>query len=236
MRAITIHRESSFITLPGYTPDARVKRIKGEVGVTFEVLPDGRTQNIRIVKSLDPGLDQAVVEAATHWRFQPGTKSGTPVAVESSVTVTFHPSDVGIPVAHGGPGIYHGLPCAQKIDSREIKDVLKKANKGDANSQFILGCAREFGVDMLATDPAQAIEWYRKAAERLVPAQYFLGYTYLSIFDYLHAYTWLKIAELNGYKDPKDWLRTVTQLLSKDEMSAAEEQVAAWQREHALSQ
>lgn len=222
-----------FAPSPSYTWEARQKRIKGEVDLTVGVLPDGRTNNIRVVKSLDPGLDQSAVDAIRHWRFQPATKSGVPVAVEISVALNFDFQYVGgIPVPYGGPGVYRGLPCAAKIDSRDIKDLLKKAYKGDAKSQFVIGCACEYGVDRLAPDPAQAIDWYRKAAESLVPAQYFLGETYLSNFDYVRAYTWLKIAELNGYKDPKDWLKTVTELLSKQELSEAEEQVAAWQRQH----
>jgi len=40
---------------------------------------------------------------------------------------------------------------------------------------------------MAAPDRHQAIDWYRKAAESLVPAQYFLGEAYLSNYDYVNA-------------------------------------------------
>ena len=221
-----------FTPNPRYTTDARMKRIRGKVSLIFEVLPDGKTSNIRILESLDPGLDQAAVDAVTHWRFRPATKAGAPVPVEIKTVVDFHLPEGGIQVPFPGQGVYAGLPCAAKINTRDIKDLLKKANQGNAQAQLIIGCACEYGVDRLAPDLLQAIEWYRRAAETLVPAQYFLGETYLSFFDYINAYTWLKIADLDGYKDPNDWLNIVTQLLSKEQLSIAEEKVAAWQKQH----
>lgn len=212
---------------PNYTPEARQKKITGDVSLKIEVLADGTTNNIRVLKSLDPGLDQSAVETVKHWRFRPATKSGTPVPMDAVVVVRFH-----IPDVSPRPGIYIGLPCAASINSTDIKGLLKKANKGDAQSQFMMGCVCEYGVDMPAPDRELAIQWYRKAAESLIPAQYFLGDAYLSNFDYVHAYTWLRIADLGGYKDPKETLKTVTQLLSKEQLSAAEEQVAAWKLKH----
>lgn len=211
---------------PGYTPEARSKKITGEVSLRIEVQADGTTNNIRVLKSLDPGLDQSAVEAVTHWRFRPATKSGTPVPKEVVVTVRFRRSDVdGFPA--------RGLPCTASIPTpADIKGLLKKANKGDAPSQFLMGCVSEYGVAMPGPDREQAIQWYRKAAESLIPAQYFLGEAYLSKFDYVHAYTWLRIADLGGYKDSKERLKTVTQLLNKEQLSAADEEVAAWKLQH----
>lgn len=217
---------------PSYTAEARQKGVTGKVSLTFEVLPDGTTTNVRVSKSLDPSLDQSAVDAVGHWRFHPATKSGVPVPVEISAVVSFEFSGEGLPRVLPGPGVYHDLPCAPKIDTRDIKDLLKKAHKGDPKAQFIIGCACEYGVARLEPDRAQAIDWYRKAAGSLVPAQYFLGETYLFNFDYVHAYTWLRIADSGGYKDPNDRLKMVTQLLTKEQLSEAEEQVTAWKRQH----
>jgi TonB family protein len=223
--------QAIFMPDPAYTAEARQKGISGSLTLGLKVRPDGTTSDIRVVKGLDPGLDQSAVETVSHWRFQPGTKSGIPVTVEVRVVVSFQHWDN--PTVNPGPGgVYTGLPCAAKIDSRDIKDLLKKAHKGDPKAQFTIGCACEYGVSRPAPDRAQAIEWYRKAAESLVPAQYFLGETYLFNFDYVHAYTWLRIADLGGYQDPKDRLRTVTLLLSKEQLSEAEDQVVAWKRQH----
>jgi TonB family protein len=215
---------------PSYTREAMQKGITGQVSLTLEILPDGTTNHIRVVKSLDPGLDQSAVETVARWRFQPATKSGIPVSAETKVVMTFQLP--GMRNVLPGPGIYSDLPCAAKIDSRDIKGLLKKAHKGDPEAQFVIGCAYEYGVALQVPDRAQAIDWYRKAAESLVPAQYFLGETYLLNFDYVNAYTWLKLASLGGYDDPHDRLKTVTLLLSKKELSEAEEQVAAWKQQH----
>jgi len=219
---------------PTYTAEARQKGIKGELTLWLKVLPDGTTSDIRVLKGLDPGLDQSAVETVSHWRFQPSTKSGIPVSVQINVKVAFRLWD-NPTVNQGAGGVYTGLPCAEKIDSHEMKDLLKKADKGDPKAQFIIGCACEYGVARQAPDRAQAIDWYRKAAESLIPAQYFLGETYLLNFDYVNAYTWLKLANLNGYKDPHEKLKTVTLILSKEQLSEAEKQVAAFKRQHATN-
>ncbi len=219
---------------PTYTLEARQKGITGEVSLKLIVRQDGTASDIRVVKGLDPGLDQSTVEAVAHWRFQPGTKSGMPVSVEVSVVTTFRTSVSGIQ-GQPLPGVYHDLPCATKIDSRDIKSLLKKAYKGDPKAQFIIGCACEYGVARLEPDRVQAIDWYRKAAESLVPAQYFLGEAHLFSYDYVQAYTWFKIADSGGYKDPHDRLKMVTQILTQKELSEAEEQVAAWKRQHGMN-
>ena len=97
-----------------------------------------------------------------------------------------------------------------------------------------MGCAYEYGLAELPPDRAQAIGWYRKAAETgLIPAQYFLGEAYLFSFDYTPAYTWLKIAESGGYNDSKGYLGIVTTLLSADQLRDADAQVSEWKRLHA---
>ena len=214
---------------PIYAGEARKKGITGQVSLALEVLPDGTTSNIRVVKSLDPGFDQSAVEAVAHWRFQPATEAGMPVLAKINVNINV-PFPVGIFLP--GPSTYSGLPCAAKIDTRNIKDILKKAQKGDPKAQLMMGCVCEYGITSFAPNLAQAIDWYRKAAESTVPAQYFLGETYLLNFDYVQAYTWLRIADLAGYRDPKDKLKTVALLLSKEQLSEAEDQVAAWKRQH----
>jgi TonB family protein len=218
-----------FTPQPDYTAEAAQSGIEGKVSLKFRVLQDGTTRDVTVVKTLDPGLDQAAVDAVAHWKFHPATRAGVPVATELTGSIGFsHP-----PRALSAPGIFRGLPCTEKIDSREIKDLLRKAAKGDAKAQFTIGCAYEYGAGGLPKDRAQAGDWYLKAAEAgLVPAQHFLGENCLLRFDYVRAYTWLKIAELGGYKDGNDTLRLVTELLSADQLSQAESQAAEWKQQH----
>jgi TonB family protein len=106
--------------------------VSGEVTLAVDVLPDGSTNNIRIVKSLYPALDQAAVETVALWKFKPATKAGVPVKAEIKVAVSFRL--FGTPPQFGP--VYTGFPCAAKIDSRDIKGLLKKAYKGDAKAQI----------------------------------------------------------------------------------------------------
>ena len=74
---------------PAYTQPAIDAGIEGEVRLTAVVRPDGTLDEIRVIESLDVefGLDDAAVDAAAQWRFEPGTVNGEPVAVE--VTLEF---------------------------------------------------------------------------------------------------------------------------------------------------
>ena len=47
--------------------------------------------DVQISKSLDAeyGLDQQAIKAAKQWKFKPGTREGTPVAVEVTIEMTF---------------------------------------------------------------------------------------------------------------------------------------------------
>jgi periplasmic protein TonB len=74
---------------PSYDDTARKAKLNGFVVLTLIVTPDGDAKNIRIVKSLSPGLDQKSIEAVSQWKFAPATKDGKPVAVELQVQTTF---------------------------------------------------------------------------------------------------------------------------------------------------
>jgi periplasmic protein TonB len=77
---------------PQYTPDAMRAKLQGEVLVQAVVMPDGTTQNVRVIRSLDAafGLDQEAVRAVRQWRFRPGMRQGQAVPVEITVAVNFN--------------------------------------------------------------------------------------------------------------------------------------------------
>jgi TonB family protein len=75
---------------PSYTEEARAAKIQGTVLLRLVVRADGTTGQIRVLRSLDVGLDQRAVEAVSRWRFKPGMKDGKPVAVETTLEVSFH--------------------------------------------------------------------------------------------------------------------------------------------------
>jgi len=74
---------------PEYTPEAKDAKIEGTVTLQVEITTEGYAQNIRVTRSLDPGLDTSAVTAVSNWRFKPGMKDGEPVAVYATIEVTF---------------------------------------------------------------------------------------------------------------------------------------------------
>jgi TonB family protein len=75
---------------PQYTEEAKAAKLQGPVMLTIVVGTDQRAHDIKITKSLDPGLDASAIESIKTWRFQPGTKNGKPVSVQAHVEVNFH--------------------------------------------------------------------------------------------------------------------------------------------------
>jgi len=76
---------------PSYSQAAMDTGIEGEVLLTGVVETDGSIDEVRVVESLDAdlGLDDAAVEAARAWRFEPGTRNGEPVPVEVTLQFRF---------------------------------------------------------------------------------------------------------------------------------------------------
>jgi periplasmic protein TonB len=66
---------------PKYTTDAMMRKVQGSAVLEFIVRADGRPDDIQVVRSLDPGLDDQAVVAAKQWRFEPGRLGGRPVDV-----------------------------------------------------------------------------------------------------------------------------------------------------------
>lgn len=75
---------------PAYTEAARTGKIAGTVVLYVEVQPDGIVgPNIRVMRSLDPGLDEQAIAAVKRWKFRPGRKDGVPVPVAATIEVNF---------------------------------------------------------------------------------------------------------------------------------------------------
>jgi TonB family protein len=75
---------------PKYTSDALRRRLQGTVELEVVVTQDGRTSELRVVRSLDPGgLDVEAIAAVRLWRFEPGRVAGAPVDVLVIVLLDF---------------------------------------------------------------------------------------------------------------------------------------------------
>jgi protein TonB len=74
---------------PEYTDSARKKKINGSVTLAMIVTAEGDVRDLKVIKSLDKGLDKQALAAVSTWKFEPATKDGRPVAVHLSTAVTF---------------------------------------------------------------------------------------------------------------------------------------------------
>jgi TonB family protein len=74
---------------PEYSEEGRKAKRQGEVVLSLVVDENGKARDIKVIHSLGLGLDEKAVEAAGHWRFQPGKKDGKPVPVLAQMSVTF---------------------------------------------------------------------------------------------------------------------------------------------------
>ena len=75
---------------PQYTAAAMAAKIEGKVLLKAVVLDDGRvSDDVEVIESLDPELDQQAVTALKAWEFKPGMRAGEPVAVRIFCELTF---------------------------------------------------------------------------------------------------------------------------------------------------
>jgi len=75
--------------LPIYTSDAFRRKVQGSIELELVVTRHGCASQIRVVRSLDHGLDDQAVEAVARWQFEPGRLSGAPVDVLVTVILDF---------------------------------------------------------------------------------------------------------------------------------------------------
>jgi TonB family protein len=71
-----------------YPETARAAGLQGVVVLEITVGPDGIVSQARVLRG-QPLLDQAAIDAARQWRYEPTLQNGTPVAVRFTATVDF---------------------------------------------------------------------------------------------------------------------------------------------------
>jgi TonB family protein len=74
---------------PVYTPEARERRVEGEVQLDVLFHASGQIQVLRVIRGLGLGLDEAATTAASQIRFRPGTRDGSPVDMRGVVHIVF---------------------------------------------------------------------------------------------------------------------------------------------------
>ena len=74
---------------PMYPEEARRNHVAGIVIVEAVIDRNGDVGDVRVLKPLPFGLDQAAVDAVKQWKFRPGTLAGEPVDVLFNLTINF---------------------------------------------------------------------------------------------------------------------------------------------------
>lgn len=81
--------EKIFSPPPEYTEVARRARISGVVIVEAIIDEQGNVTNVRVLKGLPMGLEDAAVNAVKRWKFKPARLNNQAVSVYYSLTVKF---------------------------------------------------------------------------------------------------------------------------------------------------
>jgi TonB family protein len=74
---------------PSYTDEALARKIQGTVILEVVILKTGEVGPVRILRSLDRGLDLKAIEAVRQWQFKPGMFRSQAVDVIAEITVDF---------------------------------------------------------------------------------------------------------------------------------------------------
>jgi TonB family protein len=77
---------------PAYPLQLIKENVSGTVILYAVIHADGTVGNVRILRGVDDRLDHFASEAVTQWKFEPATKNGTPVDVEATFHIPFHPA------------------------------------------------------------------------------------------------------------------------------------------------
>jgi TonB family protein len=74
---------------PQYSARSALERRAGAVVLDAVILEDGSPKIVRVIRSLDWGLDEIAINALKQWRFSPAMKDGQAVKVRMNIAVTF---------------------------------------------------------------------------------------------------------------------------------------------------
>ena len=76
-------------SLPEYPAAARAAQLEGDVVLEAVVGSDGRVQDVRVLQSLHPLIDEAARNAVRKYEYSPGRRNGTPELARVRTTVSF---------------------------------------------------------------------------------------------------------------------------------------------------
>jgi len=84
-----VHPRAIYQPDPEYDEKDRKKKTNGTVVLSLIVTKEGKTADIKVTKTLTPGLDQQAIKAVSRWRFEPAAQDGQPCPMRVAVQVQF---------------------------------------------------------------------------------------------------------------------------------------------------
>jgi TonB family protein len=229
-----------------YPEAARAAGIEGKVVLQAVIDETGAAAKIEVAKSLGYGLDEAAIEAVSHWRFQPGMKDGKAVSVRATIEVEFSMSEYRNRTQSAGnagtarPKRYpallpHSQPntVAPRYSFAEaVRNTRRAAEAGYPPAARNLGLAYERG-EGVSQDYSQALSWYLFAALRNEPmAQNLLGMMYAKgrgvRQSYVEAYVWFRLAARNGEPGAEANRSSIGPKMTPEDIEQAERRAGDW--------
>jgi uncharacterized protein len=120
--------------------------------------------------------------------------------------------------------------AAQPADFAEMK---RMAEAGNATAQLVLGQIYKHGDLGVPKNSAEAVKWYRLAADLGNPkAQYNLGLMYENgegvPSNYIEAYRWFNLAAAQDLDNARNGKARVARKMTKDQIAEAQRLSATW--------
>jgi len=75
--------------VPSYPVEAKQAGVQGLVVLAAVIGKDGNIQSLKVLDSPSPILSQAAMDAVKQWKYRPYVLNGTPVEVDTQITVNF---------------------------------------------------------------------------------------------------------------------------------------------------
>jgi TonB family protein len=154
---------------PKYTEEGRSAHIQGIVMLQLVVDEQGMPTQISVLSPLGYGLDEAAIEAVTHWRFQPGTKDGKPVKVQARVETTFRfrneSFDPRVEKQRTAYNVALGAVQQGKQTKATIDSLRNLASQKYPPGMYMYGKVLEDGRGVTA-DPEQGFRFIQESADK----------------------------------------------------------------------
>ena len=76
---------------PGRPEDEELAKLRGMVVLYAVIRKDGGVDKIRVIRSLNPALDDRAMDALKHWKFKPAQQGENPIEVQALFGIPFRP-------------------------------------------------------------------------------------------------------------------------------------------------